>query len=329
MLRKVLALHATCIALHFACAAYAFSSPLLETSRIPATLGIVDYATNSSALYYIPSGKVDIDMPSVIFLHGVVAIVTLLFHAVLYVPAHIWLRRRIWRQGFFGLRWIEYSVTCTIMSISSIMSAGNDSFTSVLSSILLGICLQTIGCVIEQRKEFVYVLFFIGSVLNLANSASSVWYLASAPSLDTSQALEFFAYAFFYSLFPLNSFLDATRRENAFVVTDWYYNVFSVSSKVALFWLQVSEVERRGGSTWWVEFQAFGLGIGVPAILLAAGWWFAPTDAEIASSTEGSGDKGPRFFARMVSFRIAPTREPIAPVTQIRVVRVPRLSRNL
>lgn len=322
MRHRFLRLHAFALFLHAVCAVYAFTSSVATETPIPVHLDLVSYGAPTT--YYDVEERLSFALPSVITLHGIVAVVTFLFHALLYVPAHYLFADRIWKQGFFPLRWVEYSVTCTLMSIASISSAGNSDFTTIMGVLVLGPVLQSLGCFIEQEKKARF-LFLVGFFVNVAISMSSIWYILSAATASYLQILEFLAYGFYYGLFPLNAYAD-TFRQDAFVRTDWYYNVLSLSSKFALFWLQVGEVEKKSIPGYWPDMQIYGLGIALPFVILAAGVFYAPRRVGADPDPPESQASLPRALARAVSFRVVAAHTPQI-ITVTKIVKAPsRLS---
>jgi len=320
---RFLKLHALALTLHAVCAIYAFTSSVASETPIPAYLNTVSYGTPTTSAYYDVDNRLTIRIPSVITLHGIVAAVTFMFHAVVYVPAHYLFAERIWKQGFFPLRWVEYSVTCTLMSIASVASSGNADFTSVVALSALGPVLQSLGCFIEQEKKARF-LFVSGFFLNLAISVSSIWYVLSTPSVSYSQIIEFVAYAFYYGLFPLNAFLN-TLSDGGFIRTDWHYNVLSLSSKFALFWLQVGKVEQLKVRGIWPEIQIYGLGIALPLVFLATGSCFAPQYDSTDPDPPEINAPLARALSRAISLRVvAPNTPQIITVTKlVRAHRIP------
>ena len=281
---QFLKLHYVAIAIHGACFLYAVFHNLAYQATIPAQLRTVSF-TNQSYHYFSEESEVQLQLPSVILLHGLVALVTVLFHSFVYLPIHREWGATVWEQGFLSVRWLEYSITCTLMSIASIMSAGTRDVLILVSCVFSGVSMQLIGCAIEQMKKQYRPLFLIGSLVNTSTSVYTIWYIASAPSGDSNQWIEFVAYTFYYALFPLNCFWDTYSADNKgdeyhFKRTDWIYNVLSLSSKVSLFWLQVGEVESKKQSTTWTDVQVYLLGILLPLVVLVVGVINSPVDAK-------------------------------------------------
>ena len=162
------------------------------------------------------------------------------------------------------------------MTLSSVMTSGTSDFNFVLTTIFSGLSLQLIGCTIEQSKHQWKVLLSIGVLIELSISWSLFWYTVSSRNISQYQWIETISFLFYYGFFPLNCILDATYRKNSFIATDWMYNVLSLSSKFALFWLQVGEVERAKIGGLWPDIQIYTLGIISPFIVLCFGIYYIP-----------------------------------------------------
>lgn len=280
---RFVALHVVAITLHLACGSYAFASSAGRETPIRLLLKTVRYPTPSEytyapySYYYTDAEFWEFDAPSVAYIHGFVAFFTAAVHAFVYLPTHLYLSGMVWNQGFFVPRWVEYAVSCSLMSIASTMSAGNDDFNIVVNLSLQGMALQAIGALIEQHRESHLPLFVVGTLINFGTSYSSLWYfLSTGEGFNLVQSIEIAAYGFYYGLFPLNSLYDARRRPN-FQRTDWIYNVLSLTSKLALFWIQVGETERVLYDSSWSHVQIYVLGIALPLVLLCVLIVLAPS----------------------------------------------------
>lgn len=281
---QFLGLHAFAISLHLFCGIYSFMSPHAYDALIPITINTVEYSNSVSNAYYDVTGVSYFNFPSVIIIYGIVAFVTIVFHLFIYFPIHYKYGPIVWNQGFFTVRWIEYSITCTLMSFAASTSSGPTMLSFTLTMAVQGIALQFIGALIEQLKRYYVPLLFVGVLINTGLSFSTFLYIITAPTIDQYQWIEFLSFAFYYGLFPLNCIIDA-RRKNCFVKTDWIYNVLSLSSKFGLFWLQVGEVEEKLGSNTWTKVQIYLLGIVVPFVMLCVGIYFTPS-CDFSSSSE-------------------------------------------
>ena len=309
--RRFVSLHLFAIIVHTVCAVYAFTtnssldSPLrLESKRVryptPETYEYAPYT-----YYYTTVSEHTFDGPSVVQIHGVVAVFTVFMHMLIYLPTHIYFSNIVWNQGYYFPRWIEYSVSCTLMSIASSMSAGNSDLNLVVVFSILGVALQGIGALTEQQKRLYIPLIGLGTIVNLAISYGTLWYLfGSYTEFNTVQTIEVLAYGFFYGLFPLNCFLDARDRPN-FQRTDWIYNVLSLTSKFGLFWIQVGEVERILYNTPWTNVQIYLLGIVFPFSLLVLCIWAAPS-SEVIRFDVADKDTPFRWLRRIATLTVFP-----------------------
>ncbi len=280
MFRLFQPLHAFAVLLHTLCAIYAFYTPLAYSTPFHVRLRRMSYANLTIDMPYF-SGYTELSfhVPSLVLIHGVVALVTIFFHAFVYAPIHAHHSHAVWvANRFLTVRWIEYGITCTLMTIASTLSSGIDDFNQIVVITACGILLQFLGCCIEQFKHInVYRSFFIFAViLNLGISWPIVWGNLSG---ETSAAvwIETIIYLFYYSLFAVNCWMDAVYRRKCFVLTDWYYNVLSVTSKVSLFWLQVGNVERNANGGVWSSVQVNLFGIALPLVILLFGYICRPS----------------------------------------------------
>ena len=308
MIRQFLILHAFATILHLSCAVYSFSLNLSYTALLDVNLKRVSFSNFSTEFpYYREYDTLNFKFLSVILIHGIVALVTLLFHTVIYAPSHYYYSETIWKQGFFTVRWIEYAITCTLMSISSVISSGSQDFNMVITIIYCGIALQFVGATIEQSKRNWKILLFIGVFVESGIGWSIVWHTLTSPAINELQWIETISYAFYYSLFPLNCVLDASYRKHCFVRTDWIYNVLSLSSKFSLFWLQVGEVEKNLYNNIWSYLEVYLLGIFIPFCILCIGLYFTPKctkDTIPCGCNTLTIEKKNTFLSNLVQWRI-------------------------
>ena len=284
-MRRFFVLHAIAVCLHLTCAVYAFASPIGPATPFDIVVRVFDFSDRTEdAPYFSSVTEVPLKAPSIILIHGVVAVITLIFHLLLYIPMHYGVARTVWvERRAFAPRWIEYGMTCTLMTLASALSAGAQDLNLLLCIAFAGVSLQLIGCFIEQLKglgRWVSLsLFTTGVVLDTGISWVVIWSNLSSPSPSIDLMVETAAFLFYYSLFALNNLRDALRPNACFVRTDWYYNALSLTSKLALFWLQVGDVERVFYDGPWVWIQIYGLGIALPMLLLVAcACWTPPCD---------------------------------------------------
>ena len=75
MQTRFLALHAVAVTLHLLCGVYAFSSPHVFTTPLPVELKRVRYGDD--LVYYEITDILELKIPSVIAIHGIVAFITI------------------------------------------------------------------------------------------------------------------------------------------------------------------------------------------------------------------------------------------------------------
>ena len=305
--RQFLFLHLIAIATHTACFVYSIVSESGYDTPITTVLKRVSFAKSTDSTYYDVREAYTINLPSVVFIHGLVALITTLFHSLLYLPIHYKFSHLIWHQKYFTLRWVEYGLTCTLMTISSVLSSGTNDFNFLLTALFLGVALQLVGATVEQIKYQWKLLIVIGIFIDLGLSWSLVWYTLTSPNISNYQIIETLSFVFYYALFPLNCIADAVYRKNCFVRTDWTYNVLSLTSKFALFWLQVGEVERDTFGGIWPEVQIYGFGIALPCIVLIIGVWLSPPCVKLQESTGPINGTYWKTMRKIATFRLAAT----------------------
>ena len=277
-------LHIAAAVVHTLCALYAFATPAFYGS-IP--LRAARVAVDATSFRRVQVFTVHI--PSAALLHGIVAVVTALFHILVYIPIYrSVLAQRVWDQGYLMVRWAEYAITCTLMSLASSTTSGDDDLNHAVALLLSGAALQLVGACIEQNRRASAGLLAVGGLINAAASYPTVWYILTAEHSEETRWVAFLAYTFYYALFPLNCFWDAVYRTD-FRRTDWVYALLSLTSKVALFWIQVGEES---------DFQVYVLGVALPLVILLLGLRVTP---------KGTTDvPAPAVLTALVAARIIP-----------------------
>ena len=299
------------ISFHLCCFIYSvttkagYETPLLITfKRVSFQNQTIDHP------YYTITEKTQLYGLSVVFLHGIVALVTFLFHIFVYLPIHYKYSDIIWKQGYFTARWIEYSITCTLMTLSSALSSGMNDLPVIIGIIFGGVALQVIGCLIEQMKHQWKILLLVGVLIEVNIGFCIVWYTLSSTASNAIQWLDTVTYLFYYSLFPVNCMVDALYRKNCFIKTDWTYNVLSLSSKFGLFWIQIGEVERSIYDSTWSYVQIYVFGTALPLLLLIGGLYFTPhcvqtnNGSRVANTNNTRSESEWPVYKRISSFNI-------------------------
>lgn len=312
---QFLILHGIAVVLHFSCFLYSILAASGYETPNKVKVDTMLYNNLSISMpYFEKDDTFEFNFPSVTFIHGIVAIITVLFHCIIYIPIHYWYADIVWKQGYLQARWVEYGITCTLMTVSSVVSSGMKDFITLISIFIGGFALQLVGCVIEQTKYNWKVLLAIGVLIESSLGWHVVWYSISSSGITESQWIETIAYVFYYSLFPLNCILDASYRKGSFQITDWYYNLLSLTSKLALFWLQVGEVEQNIYNSAWSYVQIYVLGIVLPLIILAIGIYLRPACTTFLPTT--NEDESVSFYKYVAKSRI--TKQPPTQIVYIK-----------
>ena len=250
-------LHTLAATVHALCAVYVFSTPVYYDRSIMLTAVRVSFTRTS----FRPVDTVVLHIPSAALLHGIVALVTALFHILVYIPLYrSTLAQQVWNRGYLSVRWVEYAITCTIMSVAASTTSGDDDLNHVIALILSGIALQMIGACVEQNQRAAAALLAIGGLINASSSYPTVWYILTAEHSTETKWVAFIAYTVYYALFPLNCLWNVVYRVD-FKQTDWVYALLSLSSKTALFWIEVGQN----------NFQVYVLGVMLPFVVLVVG----------------------------------------------------------
>lgn len=297
-------LHAFAITIHLSCGLYAFATPSAYESEFKMDLTYVDFSNRTdSSPYFSKREGLTFAFPSAILLHGIVAFVTAFFHLVLYVPLHYGFANTIWNvKRALWVRWVEYSTTCTLMTIASLLGNGTTDFHMIMTAVFSGVALQAVGANVEQLKSLgrtaTFSLFAIGVLIEMGTTWTVLWVHLSSTSTSVTDLLEVTAFVFYYSLFAVNNLYDALYRKTCFVRTDWFYNVLSLTSKVSLFWLHVGEVQRVFYPGPWPHVQIYVFGILFPLFVLAACVRIAPRNC--SPNVEDRWTKN-GFYKRIVS----------------------------
>lgn len=264
-LRSFTILHTLAVVLHTSCFAYVVTKP---HGRYPFTMQIetFDYTHLDDAQpYYRPLEEMQVTAFSVYSLQAFVAITTAVFHSLVYLPIVCTCSEVVWfERKALAVRWVEYALTSTALALSSTLKSGVASVHFVVALVCSSVVLQALGFCIEQLKHLWPTFLCMGVLLQIGTAWPVVWTTLTGTT-DASQWIETAAFLFYYSLFAINCISDARGR--AFVSTDWTYNVLSLTSKLALFWLQVGDLERTTSTdVLWPTVATIALGIVAPFV---------------------------------------------------------------
>ena len=171
---------------------------------------------------------------SPIAIHGAVSLITALSHLI---AAYIYrdLTHGVKNQRPNTLRWTEYSITATLMTLSGYISVGQGDIYILTTVTVLGVFLQVCGYFIEKdvKKGTWWRYLWIGSLIQFLIVLPVTAWTTSAEIGNGGLFAAWVAYSVYYALFPLNAFYDAKYKKN-FRETDKRYVVLSFTSKMAL-----------------------------------------------------------------------------------------------
>tara|TARA_Y100000114_G_scaffold149757_1_gene164337 strand:- start:144 stop:1064 length:921 start_codon:yes stop_codon:yes gene_type:complete len=184
------------------------------------------------------------------------------------------------------LRWTEYAITATAMTLSGYISVGQGDIYVLVNITLLGILLQLCGYFIEvkETKNTWKIFFWLGCFVEFAIVVPlTAWTVSLNIFENAGLYAAWGAYIIYYSLFPLNAYHDAKHKyekDHKFTVTDKYYVILSFTSKMALFWITVgalmSNVSEDSEVHHW-ENIIIAACI-VPACMVLASWYILRKD---------------------------------------------------
>ena len=297
-MQRISLLQMFAITIHLTCFIYACcNDQFFKTIDVKQYVVGLNLLNENNKTHFVVKDTLSVAFPSVVFLHGLVALITACFHILLYTPIYYQHYVVVCNQEFFAVRWLEYAFTCTLMTLSSIVSSGPTTMNALIVIFLSGVNLQIVGFLIEQLKFYWKYLLIVGILLQGGLSWNIVWYNITGEGNIISW-IEIISYVFYYSLFPLNCILNASKKI-PFFVTDWIYNILSLSSKLALFWLQVGEVDKNINNTMWSYIQIYMFGITLPFIILLLGIYFRPQSIPTQHK-----DSHMNFYKKIATFHI-------------------------
>ena len=227
--------------------------------------------TDDEAGFSVQIEKTHIGVISPILIHAIVSILTGFSHLI----SHYYYKEYgVCTSRPNHIRWTEYSITATLMTLSAYVSLGEGNILFLVSAMLMGVLLQGCGWLIEKycqlqeaddspqkggRKWLVWYWFFlIGLIVEVAIVVPLIVLTAKMENKKDGINESLIIYTIYYSLFAVNSFYDAhvmtqvTNSEfvdstkidkktnknyvldRAFMLSDERYAVLSFTSKIAL-----------------------------------------------------------------------------------------------
>lgn len=223
------------------------------------------------------------------------------------------------------IRWGEYAITASLMSISGLVSLGFTDAIVLISFFMVGVGIQLCGLFMEatkglsiskiknfkEPKMLWWYFFYLGCIMQLSITIPiTVWTATADPNRPFGLWWAWLIYVVYYLLFPINAVYDAMRvpRElivtsegtglrklTAFSYTDKRYIILSFCSKISLYWITVASLmynmtEDNERDSW---YAVVFIACVVPA-LLTAFWlvWSLRRSQEIYADYKEGNNKG-------------------------------------
>lgn len=252
----LVALNAVAIALHVASGVLGAVVSADQDQKVGVTAPFVKFVDVAAGVTsYIKPAPRTLFSVFVLWPNVAVEFVTAAFHVVyltmLLVPAvDRFVQRVVGTTSRNGLRWVEYSITATLMSAFGLIGLGVNDFYLFLKMLTTGVALQFCGFCIElldhndkrDRKLFTVLWWVLGTNLNLANTAIL---LTQAFGSDLGSAMTLFyqniaPFALWFQTFGIIAQLEFKRWCQFGLDVNFaekYYILLSLSTKLATFWL--------------------------------------------------------------------------------------------
>lgn len=113
------------------------------------------------------------------------------------------------------IRWVEYAVTATLMTLSGYISLGEGDIMFLTTITLLGFALQFCGYLIEQNVATAwYPIFMVALFIELAIVLPMIILTDQIQNRKQGLVVSMVFYGFYYSLFAINCLHDAWRFNN-------------------------------------------------------------------------------------------------------------------
>lgn len=149
---------------------------------------------------------------SPIFLHALVSCLTAVSH---WTSALVYNRYGLKRFRPNPIRWVEYSITATLMTVSGFIGIGNGDLFFLLSICFLGVLLQYCGYKVEEtavRGQW-RPYFVLGSIVQIAIALPLVHGTAAASREQGGFGLVILliCYVLYYASFAINAWYDAAK----------------------------------------------------------------------------------------------------------------------
>lgn len=299
--RGLLFLNGFAFFVHCVCIALAFV--LLDTNwgpSVPCIINFFEFATEASVFggsLFIPTPK---ELFRVKVLLGLLLfeIVTAAFHIVYmlflwYDSWWEWLHSRVGGRSINPLRWVEYSVSTSLMVCMGNLDIGITDFYFFLKTIASIVAIMIVGHIIELldsrdplQKRVANIVWTQATLLNLVSISILLTQVFGSKTHTNVFLMNVVPLALLFQTFGVVSMCSFMRsgRFRSPAHTEAWYLVLSLTTKVAVFWIGFATfrgiIEDRGfaGKTAGVNWDAvrwfFSVGPLVFIALLAVAEWF-------------------------------------------------------
>lgn len=238
--------------------------------RVSANAPLVAFNTNPA-----PGEAIFRPIPKRIFSVGaftgliLFAYITAGFHLVyaVIINSPSWdgfVRRRIVDSSALNpLRWVEYSITATIISAFGQLSIGNDSFYFFLTTLTSGFVLQYFGLLIEKLtygiskdRAIAGILWNLATIINIVPVGVLLYQLFASKTHNIEIfAYNIFPYFIWFQTFGIVCWLSFMRyRQFAWPeFSEKWYIILSLSTKFTIYWLGFSTFREISVKEGWLS----------------------------------------------------------------------------
>lgn len=176
-----------------------FSRPILQDGG---ESGGFDISTKKNVIFRV----------SPILIHVIVSALTGISHFASYFTYYTY---GICDMRPNKIRWFEYSITATLMTLSGYISLGEGDIMFLTTITLLGITLQFCGYLIEQNVATLwYPIFMVAVLIEAAIVLPMIVLTDQMENRKQGLVMSLVFYALYYSLFAVNCLHDAWRFNN-------------------------------------------------------------------------------------------------------------------
>lgn len=222
--------------------------------KVSTVASLVEFQTASQGGVFRPTPQV-IFTTSTLKPYVAVEFITAGFH-VIYLCALVWpstdalLRRYVADTPSANpLRWVEYSITATIMGAFGSLNVGITSFYYFLKLVSSGVCLQLCGYIIElldhenkRDRRLFKLVWTLGTLLNIFTVGIMLYQIFASKTHQTVFYYNVVPFSIWFQTFGVVAQLSFKkwRQFSDPLFAERWYMILSLSTKLAVFWLSFS-----------------------------------------------------------------------------------------